>query len=227
MKKRLILSFALALMLVLVPITASGSTPGAVSGPAPSAGAAPGAVSGFVSSGKSSSVPNVVSYSASMAELQVAPIVECDESDDYDWYTLTAAQHHYVGDIGVCVLGGNLKVLINTIAWEPGPENDCYMTETHLAVGETLADIPQTRSGNPKVGHFPYAREYDTPVWSDIYLVPIPDGGLPVVMAVHAVVTCPGWDEPETAWGSQCTQCCDFPGRSWATWFQYPEMLLP
>jgi hypothetical protein len=101
---------------------------------------------------------------------------------------------------------------------------DWQLVETHVAVADSLAGIPQTNSGNPKVGNFPYsdpAGDYEIPLtWG-------PDTTL--FIATHAVVYSPSCGQ-ETAWP---LRYCDggnwasgpplypFPGKSWATYFTY------
>jgi hypothetical protein len=96
------------------------------------------------------------------------------------------------------------------------------MTETHLATGLSLADIPQTRGGNPKIGRFPYQRSYEPPVMEDIYMIEGYSFGQEPVIAAHAVVV--QLDEEggeisanETGWGDGD----GFPGRSWAMYFSH------
>ena len=66
------------------------------------------------------------------------------------------------------------------------------MTETHLAIGMSLEDIPQTRSGNPKVGNFPYHHYLDPADDSDEYCFNLADLGYEpgdeLYIAAHAVV---------------------------------------
>lgn len=227
MKRRLILSFALAFMLVLMPITAFGSTPGAVSGPAPSAGVAPSAVSGITSSGKSGSALFVSSDSAPAVVLNGGePTLPPTET-----YKLMVAQHYWYGGIQVSFDDAVEKLIISWEITKPG----CKVKLTHLAIASYAWDpapgfipppdgLPMNPAGNPRVGHFPYSWKYKPPVTSDTYEIPWKYEDLPVVMAFHAEVICPWWGEPETAWANQCGVCCEFPGRSWATYFPYPHI---
>ena len=52
---------------------------------------------------------------------------------------------------------------------------DCFLTETHLAIESSLADIPQTKTGNPKIGKFEFSREYeaDENTLDDTYAIPL------------------------------------------------------
>jgi hypothetical protein len=84
------------------------------------------------------------------------------------------------------------------------------ITDTHVAVGDSLDDIPQTKNGNPQPGQFPYTAFMEIPVgdW---------ECGTDLIVAVHAVVQEPdgygGW-QSQTAWG--CGN--PFPGKTWATY---------
>ncbi len=105
---------------------------------------------------------------------------------------------------------------------------DYKLVETHVAVAESLDDIPQTKSGNPKVGKFPYKMEHDPSVIEYTYVIPLDDiaadleVGDALVIAAHAVILIDGCLE-ETAWAD-----CDpleeelfFPGANWATAVQH------
>ncbi len=92
------------------------------------------------------------------------------------------------------------------------------MHETHLAVAEALEDIPQTKSGNPKVGQFPYKNEDMGGVFTDSYAIPLGDWepGTELIIAAHAAL-CNG----ETAWANCGGPDAFFPGNNWATFFTY------
>lgn len=83
-----------------------------------------------------------------------------------DVYEFIAGQHEDVGDIIVTNTGSDLIVRYETISgwWA--------LQETHLAVSEVLADIPQ-KNGNPIPGAFPYAvpTSSDT-TWAE-YVIPL------------------------------------------------------
>lgn len=84
------------------------------------------------------------------------------------------------------------------------------LLDSHVAVADSLDGIPQTESGNPKVGQFPYDINSFIPLgdWeceTELYV------------AVHAVVRGPNEDgeiEEQTAWGCGYP----FPGDQWATY---------
>ena len=95
-----------------------------------------------------------------------------------------------------------------------------YLVETNLEVASSLEDIPQTGSGNPKIGKFTYKTEHDPMVTEFTYVVPRGSGML--YIAAHAVVFHDvGEGYCETAWGQGPTHQ-QFPGRSWALYFTYP-----
>jgi hypothetical protein len=94
-----------------------------------------------------------------------------------------------------------------------------YLVETHLAVAGSFEDIPQTKSGNPKIGHFPYATDHGSGVTQYTYAIPYSGGE--IYIAAHAVVGCDCGGDYETAWGEGPTHHY-FPGNSWAMYFTYP-----
>ena len=126
-----------------------------------------------------------------------------------------------VGSVWLWNDADNIYVQYNT-------EGCWQLTETHLDVAQTFADIPKTRSGNPKVGHFALpdgtrtGMEHDTavPVHTYTYVVPLDGLSGWVVIAAHAVVNCDGREE--TAWGG-CNPFHppDYRGGNWAhyTWY--------
>lgn len=97
---------------------------------------------------------------------------------------LIAGQNLDVGDVLVTHDSGNLYVqfTITELGWG--------ITETHLEVGPTVADIPQTRNGNPIPGQFSFQDNFD---FERTVLYTIPLTALPpvenLVIAAHAVVS--------------------------------------
>ncbi|GAB4183065.1 MAG: hypothetical protein Tsb002_05070 [Wenzhouxiangellaceae bacterium] len=51
------------------------------------------------------------------------------------------------------------------------------LTETHMWLGEDIADMPQARNGNPKVGNFPYHSGDITGATSYVFTVPLAEIG--------------------------------------------------
>ena len=149
--------------------------------------------------------------------LPMATPVAAHTAGDPQVSTLLAGQTIDVGNVSVWNDTDYLWVKMSIDA------PDWRMTETHLAVATSLAAIPQTGSGNPKVGKFPYKMEYDPADVEKIYLIPLNSWtpGTTLYIAAHAVVV--QFDEfcqviqKETAWACGLP----FPGRSWATYFTY------
>lgn len=152
--------------------------------------------------------------------------------------TLYAGRTIDAGTVRVSNDASNLYVEYST-------KNGWLLTETHLAIALTLAGIPQTKTGNPKVGNFPYQRTYNPPVASDTYVFSLDQlavslgldrftcGSTSLVIAAHAVVVqldgSGGTSHQETGWANGP----GFPGANWATYFGYtiqccpPAVILP
>jgi len=106
---------------------------------------------------------------------------------------------------------------------------DWIINETHLAVASSLDDIPQTKKGNPKIGHFAKKTAaglpveiHDTEVVYSIDLNEVEglDSGVggTIIIAAHAVVYNTATCVEETAWANTGFS---FPGSSWALYFEY------
>lgn len=136
---------------------------------------------------------------------------------------LLAGQYIDAGNVTVDVVDNDLVVTYTT-------ENDYYLLETHLWVGEDLADMPQTRKGNPKIGNFPYNSGDISGATSYTVTRPLSEFGLDMSMdvcdpvnlyiAAHAVVGLSdgngGYTDTETGWADGD----NFVSRgSWATFF--------
>lgn len=125
---------------------------------------------------------------------------------DPSWYF---AHRTPVGSVFVWNDGDNLYVTYSTTG--------VGMHETHLAVAEFFEDIPQTKSGNPKVGRFSYKHEGLGGATTDPYVIPLEwDAGTELVIAAQADL-CNG----ETAWADCGGPDAYFPGNNWATFFYY------
>jgi len=147
------------------------------------------------------------------AELGVRSLGSSSDFNPYWRYPVSGtdliAGHQWdIGDVIVWRAGISLYVVY--VVTEVG----CGLTETHLAVANTLSGIPQTKKGNPIPGQFDYHMDYDPPVTGFTYVVPAPSGPV-LYVAAHAVVTCASGEE--TAWAAGL----DFPGKNWATYFNY------
>ena len=106
---------------------------------------------------------------------------------------------------------------------------DWEMTETNLAVANSYEDLPQTKSGNPKIGNFPYSGDHDPAVTYVKYTIDMEDylgktyiegRGWRYVgtyyFAAHAVVYNTEEDREETSWANTGDS---FTGNSWALYF--------
>jgi hypothetical protein len=139
---------------------------------------------------------------------------------------LYAGQALNIGTVTTCTDGNNLYVKYTT-------NGDWVLTETHLAVATSISSIPQTQTGNPKVGRFPYQATHAS-VNEYTYVIDLEQAnyseGTQLYIAAHADVLLS--DEQgyvaceETAWGDGD----GFSGESWATYFTYevgPPILGP
>ena len=159
--------------------------------------------------------------------MSVTPALAHTEGDPF-WAPLMAGSPHYYGEPGPkdpSWYWAHLTYVGSVFVWNDG--DNLYvryytyaggMDETHLAVAEVFADIPQTKTGNPKVGQFPYKNEDVGGATTDMYTIPLGDWELgdTLVIAAHAAL-CNG----ETAWADCGGPDAQFPGSSWATYFTY------
>jgi hypothetical protein len=128
---------------------------------------------------------------------------------------IIAGQNIDVGDIFVWNNNDNLYVQYMTT-------NNWWLNETHLHVATSLSGIPQTLSGNPKVGNFDYQTEHNPHVQSYTYTIPIIwNWQTELYIAAHCEVVLKDINgniiQQETGWG----QGYNFPGNSWAMYFNY------
>jgi Ca-activated chloride channel family protein len=126
-----------------------------------------------------------------------------------------------VGDVTIWQDATNVYVkYVTTGGWE--------MTETHLHVDDAVADIPQNKKGNPKIGKFDYSNVHSPAVTEYTYTIPwsLSSGDI-LYIAAHAVVRKEtGQDDEgnpiyreETAWG----EGTGFNGNSWAMYIKYED----
>ena len=138
--------------------------------------------------------------------------ISCGETTVVD---LIAGQHINVGTVTVSNDETYLYVTYET-------SGDWYLTETHLYVGAE-SDIPYTKPGNPKFGHFPYSDPHGT-TQSYTYKVDLStlDDTFAVIAhgVVDKIVNGDTIISGETAFG-----CGDkeFPGRRWGCYFDYTK----
>lgn len=132
----------------------------------------------------------------------------CSES-----FTLYAGQTIPVGDIVVSNDNDSIYVTYTlTGGWE--------LVESHLYIGN-VAGIPSNKSGNPKIGNFPYQRSHTAGTTTYSYSVVIPGNESCYVIAAHAsvqLVQAGSIVQSETAWseGTRMTQ-----KGNWATYSDY------
>jgi hypothetical protein len=148
-----------------------------------------------------------------------------------------------VGDITVSVVDSNLVVTITLV--DPLDPNhvDWELIESHVHVADTASGIPQTGSGNPKVGKFEYkdSSSEATTVTTTVheYTIPLSDVGNPgdtIYIAVQAAIEYvdnkgtgdTGDDETmePSAWGGTWNGGTgeldtQFSGKNWASYFTY------
>jgi hypothetical protein len=123
-------------------------------------------------------------------------------------------------DAGTVTISHDADTLYIAIALADG----WTMSESHVAVGDSPDDIPHSRGG-PVPGRFPFKRDYDPAVSSDVYALSLAELGYDLgpgtcvprdlVVAVHAALRGPRGNE--TAWSDGSA----FPGRNWATFTTY------
>ncbi|HSH03924.1 MAG TPA: hypothetical protein VLL52_15520 [Anaerolineae bacterium] len=130
--------------------------------------------------------------------------------------TLYAGQHINSGSVTIWNDADTLYVQFATVdGWT--------MVETHVHVGETLADVPTTPAGNPKIGLFDYQTQHDPAVTEFTYEIPLDGfvGGDSLVVAAHASLALVDDNgdviQTETGWADGP----DFPGNSWATYVEF------
>ena len=134
-----------------------------------------------------------------------------------------------VGTVSAQVIGTDLVVTYTADTVDPLWSWE--ITETHLWVGcydagpPLSIPYPQTRNGNPKIGHFPWKGEHDPALTEVKYTIPLASFNNPpldvvnVVILAQAVVRPLGGGPEETAWGD-CTPLPGPPPR-WAKSFSF------
>ena len=123
---------------------------------------------------------------------------------------LYAGQDIDAGSVCVEIVDeGDVETLYITFNTTGGWE----LVETHLWVGEALADMPQTRKGNPKIGNFPYQSGDITSQTTYTFEVDLAEFGgefslcgAELFAAAHAALQLVGDDgtviQTETGWGN-------------------------
>lgn len=117
--------------------------------------------------------------------------------------TLYAGQTIDAGTVSITVTGDNLVVTFTT-------RDGWSLDETHLWIGTSLTDMPQTRKGTPKIGNFPYhsgslngATSYSETIALSALNFACPQDDTTYYVAAHAVVSktdSSGAVQTETGW---------------------------
>ena len=112
---------------------------------------------------------------------------------------------------------------------------DWYLDDVHLFVGASLADMPATKTGNPKIGNFPYAIE-DLDTQEHTFSIMLGDLGAadpcvspkPLALAAHAALVrrdaAGNVYQTETGWGNGLQLNAK---GSWAMSFSYTTQCPP
>lgn len=136
-------------------------------------------------------------------------------------FDLIAGQNEVAGTVCVEVVGDCLEVSYATV-------DDWLLTEAHLWVGGNLADMPQTKNGNPKIGNFPYQWADGAGASACVFQIPLsalgfacPGDDATYYMAAHAaLIRTDGTGtiiQSETGW----SEGPDLPGGSWAMYSEF------
>jgi len=163
--------------------------------------------------------PTQVSVQESKAEFSTSALVQIQGNS---CMTLLAGQSITAGTVCAVVEGSNVKVTYTTTGgW--------LLYEAHLWAGLNLADMPQTNSGNPKIGNFPYNSAGLGGLTTYSFMVPLATFGLSssattcgdvtAYMVAHAVVKkqlADGSFQSETAYGEGTRLVAK---GNWAMWF--------
>ena len=126
------------------------------------------------------------------------------------------------GDVFVQRIGDTLYVRF--VVTEP----DWFLLGTHVAIGDSLDDIPQTAKGNPIPGQFEFSDPHP-PVAEYTYAIDV--SGYPaskkLFIVAHAKLghmTDGLIDQTATGWGYMTGE---FVGKNWATYFTYKPTAIP
>ena len=119
--------------------------------------------------------------------------------------TLWAGQNSIAGYFQVFTTSTGLRITIS-------PQSGWKITESHVAVHASPANIPQNKKGNPRPGHFTWSQKSAPTTTPHEYTIPYSEieGGLSpgdhtLYIAIHAVVVDSfGGIQEETAWGGPC-----------------------
>jgi hypothetical protein len=114
-----------------------------------------------------------------LAVLALAPTTALADTLD-----LIAGQHEVAGQLTVTNDADNLYVSYDA-------DTDWFIDAVHVAVGYDVSELPQTKKGNPAIGNFAYAAEFELSDGADL-TIPLADIGFTsgdqVTIAAHAEV---------------------------------------
>lgn len=162
----------------------------------------------------------VAVFAASQARAVTLSSDECVSAEGGVYsVALLAGQFIDAGSVTAEVVGENLVVAYSTKdGWE--------LKEVHLWVGESLASLPKTRSGNPQIGLFPYKATLAADTTYYAFSIPLetlefqcPSADKQLFLAAHASVgkeLRDGSVQTETGW-AEGPKIND--KGSWATYF--------
>ncbi len=120
---------------------------------------------------------------------------------------LIAGQNYDSGNVEVVIDGENLLITYTM-------EGDWVLNASHLFVGD-CSERPANKSGNPRIGHFPYSATHSQGTTSYTYSIPLATLPNCLCIAAHAEVNGPSGNE--TAWADGLP----YGGNSWAMYFEY------
>lgn len=125
---------------------------------------------------------------------------------------LLAGQNMDAGNVTIYNTQDSLYIFVET-------SGNWKLTSTKIYVG-TLAGMPQTSTGNPKVGQFPYKKNFNPSATSSLTVISL--AGLPAcyIVAVHAdlqEVVNGTIVQTQTGWGNGTP----IPGNNWAMYINY------
>ena len=152
-------------------------------------------------------------HSVATAGVQEPPSALCGVSST----RLVAGQSIDIGTVQVTQQATELCISFGIT------RDDWYLTETHVAIAATAAELPQNDAENPQIGNFPY---HHTGLHSqfDQHCVDYAELGFEpgqrIAIAAHAVVQREDGGtvvQHETGWGEGPA----FPGCGWAMYFEH------
>jgi hypothetical protein len=124
---------------------------------------------------------------------------------------LIAGQHTVAGEVCIINDADTLFVTYTT--------NDGWvLNQTHLHFGNSLADFPLNRPGNPQIGHFAHSNSHSPGVTEFTYEAPLGDLDGEIVIGAYAAVSNADVGTSEAAWGNG-QRFVD--QGNWAMYFKY------